>query len=89
MPLFYIWGHSFEFERNGNWQLIEEFCKFAAFDETVWYATNVEIMDYIKAIRGLRFSVDRKLVFNPASLPVWIGVDGEAVKIGAGEHVSL
>ncbi len=89
MRLFYVWGHSFEFEHNNNWELIEEFCKMAAGDESVWYATNIEIVDYIKALRSLKFSVDRKMVYNPSARPVWIGVDGEAVKIDAGELLTL
>jgi peptidoglycan/xylan/chitin deacetylase (PgdA/CDA1 family) len=89
MPLLYVWGHSFEFEREKNWDLIEEFCKLVSGDESTWYATNIEIMDYIKAIRGLRFSVDCTMVSNPSAIPVWIGVDGEPVKIGAGETVKL
>ncbi|SNX54665.1 polysaccharide deacetylase family protein [Thermoanaerobacterium sp. RBIITD] len=89
MPLFYVWGHSFEFERNNNWREIEEFCKMVAYDESVWYATNIEIMDYVVAMRNLKFSVDRKIVFNPSSIPVWIGVDGEAMKINPGERVYL
>jgi hypothetical protein len=55
----------------------------------VWYATNIEIMDYIKAVRGLRFSVDCRIVSNPSATPVWIGVDGGPVKIGAGQTVKL
>jgi peptidoglycan/xylan/chitin deacetylase (PgdA/CDA1 family) len=89
MPLFYVWGHSFEFERNHNWDLIEEFCKTVSGDDSVWYATNIEIMDYIQAMKALRFSVDRKMVQNPAAIPVWIGVDGEAVKIAPGQCVFL
>lgn len=89
MPLFYVWGHSFEFAREDNWQLIEEFCKMASGDETVWYATNIEIMDYVKAMRNLKFTVDRKLVFNPSALTVWIGVDGQPVEIGPGKNVTL
>lgn len=84
MPLFYVWGHSFEFERNNNWELIEEFCKSISQDDSVWYATNIEVMDYVKAMRNLKFSVDRKTVINPSAIPVWIGVDGIAVKIEPG-----
>jgi peptidoglycan/xylan/chitin deacetylase (PgdA/CDA1 family) len=84
MPLFYVWGHSYEFDHNSNWDLIEEFCKMASGDESVWYATNIEIMDYLKAMRNLKISVDKKIVYNPAATPVWIGVDGEAVKIEPG-----
>lgn len=25
--LFYVWGHSYEFDVNNNWERIEEFCK--------------------------------------------------------------
>jgi len=89
MPLFYVWGHSFEFDRNNNWELIEEFCKAASGDESVWYATNIEIVDYIKAMKALRFSVDRKMVRNPSAIPVWIGVDGEAAKVEPGKSLSL
>ena len=89
MPLFYVWGHSFEFDRNKNWELIEEFCKMVTVDESVWYATNIEIMDYIKAMRGLRFSADRKLVGNPSATTVWIGVNGEAVAVEPGTIKTL
>lgn len=89
MPLFYVWGHSFEFDRNGNWDLIEEFCKMASFDENVWYATNIEIMDYINALKSLKFSADGSMVYNPSAIPVWIGVDHEPVKIDPGERINL
>lgn len=89
MPLFYVWGHSFEFDRNNNWSLIEEFCKMAADDEDVWYATNIEIVDYITAMKNLRFGVDKKLIINPSAIPVWIGVDKEACKVEPGAAIAL
>lgn len=89
MPLFYVWGHSFEFDREGNWDLMEEFCKRVSGDENVWYATNIEILDYVTALRNLKFSADKKMVMNTASIPLWIGVDGEPVEIGAGKTVRL
>lgn len=89
MPLFYVWGHSYEFENDGNWDLIERFSAEAGGKEDVWYATNIEIYDYITALRGLVFSADRTMVQNPSATDVWIDVDGEAVKIPAGEIVSL
>lgn len=89
MSLFYVWGHSYEFDRDNNWELVDEFCKTVSGDETVWYATNIEIVDYIKAMRGLKFSVDKKTIYNPAAIPVWVGADGEAFKIEAGKVVSI
>jgi hypothetical protein len=81
MPLFYIWGHSFEFHRNNNWELIEQFCEAAAFEDEVWYATNIEIKDYITALKNLVFSVDRKIIYNPSGLSVWISVDKKPIEI--------
>lgn len=84
LPLFYVWGHSYEFDRDNNWELIEEFCRDAGGDPDTWYATNIEICDYICALRALRFSADERLVSNPSAIDVWISVDGEAVKVPAG-----
>lgn len=85
MPLFYIWGHSFEFPRDNSWERMEEFCKVAGGDSDVWYATNIEIYDYISALRALRFSADRTMVYNPTATDVWIEVDKETTCCPAGK----
>jgi hypothetical protein len=69
--------------------MIEEFCKKISNDETIWYATNVEIVDYLKALRNLKFSVNKKIVYNPSALTVWIGVDGNPVKVESGRYLTL
>ena len=89
LSLFYVWGHSFEFARNDNWDLIERFCEKAANHDDVWYATNIEIVDYIAALKALRFSADSATVYNPSAVVCYISVDGQAVKIPAGETVKL
>lgn len=90
LPVFYIWGHSYELDSHENeWQIFEEFCKKISHAETVWFATNIEIYDYITALRGLQFSWDRRLVYNPSATDVWVEVDKEAVRIGGGETVDL
>ncbi|MDR1687505.1 MAG: polysaccharide deacetylase family protein [Clostridiales bacterium] len=82
--LFYIWGHSFEFERDGNWDMMEEFCKKVSGREDVWFATNIEICDYLNAYRSLRFSADLKMVLNKSAMNVAAEIDGQAVEIPAG-----
>ncbi len=83
--LFYIWGHSYEFDRNNNWEIMERFCDKAAGKNDVWYATNIEIYDYVTAVRRLEFSADREMVLNPSVLPVWIEIDGEPIVLPAGK----
>lgn len=89
MPLFYVWGHSYEFDRNNNWALIEEFCKIAGADESTWFATNIEILDYLNALRGLKYSVECDRVFNPSAIPVWIDVQGNPVRIEPGKIICV
>ena len=89
LALFYIWGHSYEFPRDDNWDLIERFCSEAADDPDVWYATNIEIYDYIMALRALCFSADRTMVYNPTATDVWISADDAPVRIAAGATVHL
>lgn len=47
--LFYLWGHSYEFYINNNWELIEEFLKIMSeHKDEIWFATNLEIYNYIQ-----------------------------------------
>jgi len=87
--LFYIWGHSYEFEDDGNWGLIEDFCDQISGRDDVWYVTNIEIVDYINAARGLRFTVKQDAVYNPSALDVWITADNENVVVKSGETILL
>ena len=87
--LFYVWGHSYEFNRDGNWDLIETFCEQMAGHEQVWYATSIEIVDYITAQKKLQVSVDNKMIHNPSAQTVWINNNGNTIKITGGETVRL
>jgi len=87
--LFYVWGHSYEFERKNNWELIEDFCAKVSGLDNVWYATNIEIYDYLEAQKNLKITVDEKIISNTSVIPVWIERNGETIKIGAGETVEF
>lgn len=79
--LFYLWGHTFEFERNNNWHVIENFLQKIAGKEDIWYASNGEIYDYVKAYEKLMISADGKRIVNPAKFPVWVDIDGVCYEI--------
>lgn len=89
MALFYVWGHSYEFENNENWEDLEKFCKRMGKQKDIWYATNLEIVDYVNGVKALRFSVSQTMVYNPTATTVWIGANGETVKVPAGKQVNL
>lgn len=63
--LFYLWGHSYEFENDDNWEVIEKFANLTGGREDIWYATNIQIHDYVQAYGRLEFSADGKQVYNP------------------------
>lgn len=87
--MFYLWGHSFEFDDNNNWEIFENFAKYASGHEHIWYATNIEVFDYVMAYKGLRTSYDKKLVHNPSSVDVWFESDGTEYCIRGGETLKL
>lgn len=89
--LFYLWGHSYEFNNDNNWNVIEEFAKYIGGREDIWYATNGEIYDYVQAYDRLQFSVDGKLVHNPSAIDVYIAYfrKGTNYIIPAGKTIKL
>ncbi len=87
--LLYIWGHSFEFDRNNNWEHMEEICKKLANNDDCWYATNIDIYDYVQAYKSLIYSADGYRIFNPTLLTIWLDVDGELYSVGSGETLRL
>ena len=43
--IFYVWGHSFEFDyKPASWDKLEEFCKIVSGREDIFYGTNKEIL---------------------------------------------
>ena len=87
--LLYIWGHSYEFDKKNNWDRIEEICKRLANNDDIWYATNIEICEYVGAYKRLIFSADGYTVYNPTATTVWFDVDSAIYSIGPGETLRL
>ncbi|MCL2003515.1 MAG: polysaccharide deacetylase family protein, partial [Oscillospiraceae bacterium] len=87
--LMYVWGHSYEFDNDKNWNLMEEFCEKVSGRNDIWYATNIEILDYIKAVRGLKFTAKQDFALNQSATDVWVSVDGNPVEIKGGQLVQI
>ena len=83
--LFYLWGHSYEFEAANNWNVIEEFAEYMSGREEIWFATNIEIYNYQNAFKQLLFSVDGTIVTNPTAYTLWFFLNGREYKIEPGE----
>lgn len=87
--LFYVWGHSWEFNRMQNWNVIEEFCEYMGGREDIWYATNGEIYDYVKAYEALQIGVERNVVHNPTAIDVWFEENGQIYCVRSGKTLIL
>lgn len=90
-PLFYVWGHSHEFKTEEDWARMESFVsQLAAAKDKIWFATNIEIYNYIKALRSLVISADESIIHNPTALDLWVEKDKtEIIKVPAGQTVRI
>ena len=75
--LFYLWGHSYEFNDDDNWNVIEEFARCIGGHEEIWYATNLEIWEYVNAYNSLVRSAEGSIVYNPTAFDIYF-INGEA-----------
>lgn len=87
--LFYLWGHSYEFDMDNNWHVIEEFCDFVGNRDDVWYATNIEIFEYLEAYKQLKTSVDGNTVYNPTNTELFFNVEGKNYSLLPGETLHI
>lgn len=91
MPqIFYLWGHSYEFDLNDNWKIMEDFLGYIYLNkERIWLATNIEIVNYVEAFHKLRFSASGTEIYNPTDQKIWIEVNGKSYTIFPGEVIHI
>jgi len=89
LMLLSVWGHSYEFDINASWNVIESQLERLGGNDDVWYATNIEIFDYIAAYNALLWTAEGDVVINPSHQPIFIECDGETVCIEGGARVTL
>ena len=85
--LFYVWGHAYEFVRDDNWHIIENFAEQIGGMDDIWYATNMEIWEYTENFKRLVFSLDESLVYNPTAQTIWFMKHNKLVSVAPGQTV--
>lgn len=81
LQLFYLWGHSYEFDLDNNWNVIEEFSSYISGKNDIWYATNMEVITYISALNKIIISYEESFIYNPSELSVWIELNEELIQL--------
>ena len=87
--LMYVWGHSYEFADKDNWQVMEDFCAMMGGQDDIWYATNIEIVDYMEAAGRLQFTAAGDRVYNPSACSIWVEVDHRKVEVPGGVDTQM
>lgn len=87
--LFYVWGHTYEFDVREDWDRMERFLEKLAGRDGVWYASNIEICDYLCAVRQLRYSATGRYIENPTLQDIWLAVDGNQIVIPSGKVTEI
>lgn len=89
LKLFYVWGHTYEFEPTREpentakvrWDDIDRLCAMFADRDAVWAATNIEIYDYATAMNKVVIDYDKNTIQNPTDEDLYFVVNGEKVMI--------
>ncbi|MFZ4708036.1 MAG: polysaccharide deacetylase family protein [Bacteroidales bacterium] len=85
LALFYVWGHSWEYEGPGNkWAEVDKFFKMVSNNPDIYYTTQIALVDYINAFKNLKFSVDKSMVTNLSSIDVFVKINGKVFTVEAG-----
>lgn len=85
--LLYVWGHGYEATGRSAWGTLERMLDTVAGREDTWYATNIEVYDYVQAARSVVYSATGEYLFNPSRTDVWFMIDHEPRCIPAGSTV--
>ena len=87
--LFYLWGHSYEFEAQNNWSVLEDFAEAVGGREDIWYASNMEIYEYCEAFGRLVFDTAMKIYINPTARDLWFTYGDRDVYVPAGARTDI
>lgn len=89
-PVFYIWGHSYEYRTEEDWEKMETIVSKLANNDKIWYATNVDIYNYFMAQSLLQISADETTFYNPSGMDVWVEKDKkDVIMIPAGQRITV
>ncbi len=91
LALFCIWGHSYELNildcysqkewlgLTDRWTYFEKLCQTAANRHDVWYATNIEIFEYLSAM--YKAEIEENHIKNPTDTDLFFEINGKPVTV--------
>lgn len=85
--LLYIWGHSCEF--SDKWYELENICMKLSRHDDIWYATNLEIINYIYSYKEIRCSVNGRYIYNPTDTTIYLFADNRNIVLEPGKTMVI
>ncbi len=89
MSVLLIWGHSYEFPKANNWEVMEKFCEKMSNKKDIYYATMGEIASYVISSRNLKISSDGKKLENTSKEKIFFVRNGKNLVLEAGKSYSF
>jgi peptidoglycan/xylan/chitin deacetylase (PgdA/CDA1 family) len=87
LHLMSVYGHSWDIVKDNAMGKFEEFLQLISKKTDIWYVLNIEFIDYMNALKRLRFSADMSFVENPNAISLWLSVNGKTIEIPGGQRV--
>ena len=99
LPCLYIWGHSFELAHIDcysperwqgvvkRWDFFEDLCRRISALPDTWYATNIQIVDYVQAMRRAHITPVRIEISSDQTL--YFELDGQKTPVAPGASLKL
>lgn len=87
LMLLSVWGHAYEFDQRNDWSAIENQLARLGGRKDVWYASNIDVFDYISVFHGLDISADESFARNRSAQSVWVKKFEKPYEIPSGQIV--
>ncbi len=79
LALLYIWGHSYEFAIDHNFELLDDICKILEMNDEIACMTNHEIYTYVNAANSLYYSRMTKEFINISDVDIYLVCDNKKI----------
>ena len=87
LALFYVWGHTYEFENNNNWNLLKMLLEILKDDKDIAYLTNIDAFKYICETK--KVELNDEYLINNSSIDIYVKVDGVDIVLKSKEKVYI
>ena len=93
LELMIVRGHSFELDGfmssdpDKDWTYMEDVCRHLQASSAVWFATMIEVLDYLEAVRLVDASRSDARISNPSALPIGLRINGRDVELPPGATI--